>query len=144
MAYTKTVWVDNSAPAIDATNLNNIEIGVELNDTNITTLQTQAGAWFTKVVGDDATPVASFDKIFVDTTGGAFSLILPAVASDGDTVRFVDVKGNFATATFTITVAGGEYLMGNLNGTLDLVTNNDFVDMTYFAADTNWIITAKP
>ena len=40
MAYTKTTWVDNSLPAINSTNLNNIESGIEANDTAITTLQT--------------------------------------------------------------------------------------------------------
>lgn len=29
LTYTKTIWVDNSAPAINATNLNNIEAGVK-------------------------------------------------------------------------------------------------------------------
>ena len=29
MAYTKTVWVNNKAPAINATNLNKIEQGIE-------------------------------------------------------------------------------------------------------------------
>lgn len=40
MAYTKTTWVDgvNGNTPINATNLNNIEDGVEANDTNISTM----------------------------------------------------------------------------------------------------------
>jgi hypothetical protein len=37
MAYTKTVWVNSSAPAINATNLNKIEDGIFNNDAAITT-----------------------------------------------------------------------------------------------------------
>lgn len=45
MAYNKTVWVNDSTPAINATNLNNIENGIETNDTsigNISELETTA------------------------------------------------------------------------------------------------------
>ena len=51
MAYTKTVWVDDSAPAINATNLNNIEDGIE-------TLEAQSvGGWINKAL-------RRFDKYF--------------------------------------------------------------------------------
>ena len=46
MAYTKTIWVNNSAPAISATNLNKIENQLESNtndiDTNTTNISTNA------------------------------------------------------------------------------------------------------
>lgn len=35
MAYTKTVWVNDSKPAINADNLNKIELGIEANDAAI-------------------------------------------------------------------------------------------------------------
>ena len=35
MAYKKTVWVNDSKPAINADNLNKIELGIEANDTAI-------------------------------------------------------------------------------------------------------------
>lgn len=38
MAYTKTTWVNGGPPAIDADNLNNIEMGVFNNDANCTLL----------------------------------------------------------------------------------------------------------
>lgn len=140
MAYNKTTWVDGPAGGtpINAANLQKIEDGIEA-------LESQAvGGWVTKDVAAAGDSVAAFDKVFVDTTGGAFSLVLPASPDNGDTVKFVDVKGNFATANFTIAVPSGVNLMGTLNDTLVLVVDYDFVDMTYFAADNNWIITSKP
>lgn len=38
MTYTKTVWINSSAPAINATNLNKIEDGIFDNDAEITTV----------------------------------------------------------------------------------------------------------
>lgn len=35
MSYTKTTWVNNDSPAISAANLQNIEDGIETNDTSI-------------------------------------------------------------------------------------------------------------
>lgn len=139
MAYVKTVWVDGPAGGtpVNAVRLNNIEDGIEALDQG-------SGNWITRTFANNGASVASADKVFVDTTGGAFALVLPASPNDGDTVKFVDAKGNFATATFTIAVPAGVNLMGALNDTLDLVTNYDFVDMTYFATDNNWIVTSKP
>lgn len=141
MAYTKTYpggWLEDKTTPITAASLENIEDG-------IIALEGQSvGGWISKAFTDTGDPVAAFDKVFVDTTGGAFNLVLPATPTEGDTVKFVDATGNFATATFTITVPAGDYIMGNLNGTLDLVANYDFVDVTYYAADDTWIITGKP
>lgn len=138
MTYVKTVWQDGPAGGtpINATALNNVEDAIELIDDKM-------GEWVTKVFADDGTSVASFDKVFVDTTGGAFNLVLPVSPNNGDTVRFVDVKGNFSTANFTIKVPLGVSLMGTPDDTLILLTNYDFVDMTYFTADDNWIVTNK-
>lgn len=143
MAYVKTVWQDGPAGGtpVNAAALQKIEDGIEA-------LEGQSvGSWVTKTNADDTTAVASFDKVFVDTStvsGGAFSLELPTSPVDGDMVKFVDAKGQFATNNFTITVPAGVSLMGTPDDTLVLVSNYDFVDITYFAADDNWIITSKP
>ena len=39
MAYTKTVWENDTLPAINATNLNNIEDGIEDVDTRVTDIE---------------------------------------------------------------------------------------------------------
>lgn len=41
MAYTKTTWVNNSSPYINADNLNNIENGIKDNETSINNLSTE-------------------------------------------------------------------------------------------------------
>lgn len=144
MTYTKTYpggFLDDNTTPITAASLNNIEDGI------IVIEGQSVGGWVTKTNADDTTSVASFDKVFVDTStasGGAFSLKLPTSPVDGDTVKFVDAKGQFATNNFTISVPAGVSLMGTIDDTLVLVSNYDFVDMTYFAADDNWIITSKP
>ena len=43
MSYTKTQWVDDNPPYINAQNLNNIENGIESNDTKTTQLETEIG-----------------------------------------------------------------------------------------------------
>lgn len=40
MAYSKTIWVDNSTPSIDAAHLNNIENGLEDVDVRLTSAET--------------------------------------------------------------------------------------------------------
>lgn len=60
MAYTKTTWVNGQTPAINATNLNNIETGIFNNDANIINLQTgwnSAGETWEYVSVDDPTGV---------------------------------------------------------------------------------------
>ena len=41
MAYTKTTWVNGTAPAINATNLNNIETGIDSATTRLDVLEAQ-------------------------------------------------------------------------------------------------------
>lgn len=43
MAYTKTTWVNNQAPAINADNLNKIEDGIFNNDAAVSNLTTEVG-----------------------------------------------------------------------------------------------------
>jgi hypothetical protein len=140
MAYTKTTWADGpgGATPINAANLQNIEDGIEV-------LEGQSlGVPLNKVFGDAGGSVAAFDKIFVNTVGGAFNLVLPAAPANGAVVNFIDVKGNFATANFTINVPAGVNFMGVVDDFLLLVANYDYLEVTYFMADDNWIITNKP
>lgn len=49
MSYTKTNWVNNSSPYINATNLNNIENGIKTNETSINTLSTTVDSLLPKI-----------------------------------------------------------------------------------------------
>lgn len=44
MSYTKTTWINNQAPAINAANLNKIEEGISAADTAVTALETRISA----------------------------------------------------------------------------------------------------
>lgn len=49
MAYTKTVWVNNQAPAINADNLNKIEQGIFDTDAGVTAANSNVAALTTEV-----------------------------------------------------------------------------------------------
>ena len=49
MAYTKTVWVNNQAPAINADNLNKIEQGIFDTDAGVAAANSNVAALTTEV-----------------------------------------------------------------------------------------------
>ena len=53
MSYTKTTWVNDQAPAINATNLNKIETGIFNNDSMLTSILTTLGINTTTWVSTD-------------------------------------------------------------------------------------------
>ena len=71
MSYTKTTWVNNNSPKINADNLNNIENGIEANDLAIEQ---------NNLAINNLTPVVLYDN---DTTG------------TGGTVTLSETSANF-------------------------------------------------
>ena len=67
--------------------------------TNWFEIQTQGSDWLTKT--GTYTAFAG-DKIFANTTGGAFTITLPASPNVGDEVRFVDLANHFDTNNLTV------------------------------------------
>ena len=67
--------------------------------TNWYEIQTQGSDWLTKT--GTYTAFAG-DKIFENTTGGAFTITLPASPNVGDEVRFVDLANHFDTNNLTV------------------------------------------
>jgi hypothetical protein len=51
------------------------------------------------------------DKIAADTTGGAFTVTLPATPADGDSVEIIPARGTFATNNLTV-ARNGENIDG--------------------------------
>jgi hypothetical protein len=80
------------------------------------------------------------DRVLADTSGGAFTVTLPANASlvVGDTIQFIDVTGSFAT--YNLTVARNGSKIQNLNENLDLNLQNATVTMMYSGATYGWIL----
>ncbi len=64
MSYTKNTWVNNGTPAINATNLNNIENGVEANDIAITSLTNTTNDLKGQILWENANPTT---EITTDT-----------------------------------------------------------------------------
>ena len=62
MSYSKTTWVDDSVPAINATNLNKIEVGVETAQTAVGT-EVDAAAFTGCLTTDDDTTQKAFETI---------------------------------------------------------------------------------
>ena len=60
-------------------------------------------------------------KLFIDTTGGAFTVTLPASPAVGDGVHFIDSRFNFDTAALTV----GRNSSKIANATSDLVVNTE-------------------
>jgi len=60
-------------------------------------------------------------KLFIDTTGGAFTVTLPASPAVGDEVHFIDSRFNFDTEALTV----GRNSSKIANATSDLVVNTE-------------------
>ena len=60
-------------------------------------------------------------KLFIDTSGGAFTVTLPASPAVGDEVHFIDSRFNFDTAALTV----GRNSSKIANATSDLVVNTE-------------------
>lgn len=73
MAYTKTNWVNDQAPAINATNLNKIENGIFNNDAIITSIMTTLGinatTWVSTNTYVEGDSVVYNNKLYKNITG---------------------------------------------------------------------------
>ena len=72
MAYNRTTWVDNSTPAINATNLNNIETGLVDVDTRLTSAESDIISIEGNIAsnaGDIATNIADITALETQLTG---------------------------------------------------------------------------
>ena len=76
-----------------------INVFLSTDGTNWYEIQTQGSDWLTKT--GTYTAFAG-DKIFANTTGGAFTITLPASPTIGDEVRFVDLANHFDTNNLTV------------------------------------------
>ncbi len=83
--------------------------------------------------------IASNDRVFVDTSGGAVTATLPASPQTGDQVSFVDLAGTFDTNNLTI-ARNSLKIMG---ATADLVvsTENAGIQLVYTGSAQGWKLT---
>ena len=80
-------------------------------------------------------------KLFIDTTGGAFTVTLPASPAVGDEVHFIDSRFNFDTAALTV----GRNSSKIANATSDLVVNTEGAGfgLVYSGSNIGWTYMEK-
>jgi hypothetical protein len=93
--------------------------------------------WST-ITGDGSTAftVAANDRVFVNTSGGATTVNLPAAPQTGDQVRFLDLAATFDTNNLTI----GRNSLKIMGGISDLVvsTENASIGLVYTGVTYGW------
>jgi len=108
----------------------------------ITNNGTQTGFGRTGTVDWDTTKkTASFTAVngtgyFIDTSGGAVTMTLPASPSAGDIVAFKDYAGTFATNNLTIGRNGSN--LDGAAGDKAIDTNNTSMSLVYVDATQGW------
>ena len=83
-------------------------------------------------------PAVAGDYILANTSGGAFTITLPASPVTGNTIVIADYAGTFATNNLTIN-SNGLNLMGSVQ-TLVLNVNYRNVTLMYSGATQGWVI----
>jgi hypothetical protein len=83
-------------------------------------------------------PALVGDAILADTSGGAFTITLPASPATNDYVAVADYKGTFATSNLTIN-SNSLKIMGSVQ-TLVLNVNYRNVTLVYSGATQGWVI----
>lgn len=71
------------------------------------------------------------DRIAADTTGGAFTITLPATPTTGHYVEFTDGGGAWATYALTIDPNGGTIANTGVDENMTCNTNNDSFGLVY-------------
>lgn len=96
-------------------------------------------------VSNNGLAVSVSTEYHCDTTGGKFTLNLPAVGalSNGDFVRFIDVLGNFSLDALSVAAGAGTTIVlrdGTTNAIRSLVVNYAVCDFHYDSANTRWVV----
>jgi len=99
------------------------------------TFQTNTGlsTWSTKTANYTA---VSRDRLFADTSGGAFTITLPASPSAGDEVWIADAAGSFAT--YNLTIGRNSTNIMGLAENMTIGINYSTIHLAYEGATNGW------
>ncbi len=78
------------------------------------------------------------DYIFADTSGGSFTITLPANPRNGDTIFINDVKGTFDTNNLDVESGGDESIMSDESGVIHLDVAYKEYKFIYNALNSDW------
>ena len=78
------------------------------------------------------------DNIFVDTSGGAVTITLPASPSIGNQVKIIDSHGT--AATNNITVGRNSQKIQGTAADLTISTNRAGISLVYYDSDNGWLL----
>ena len=106
--------------------------------TNWFEIQTQGSDWLTKT--SNYTAFAG-DKIFVDTSSSAFTITLPATASVGDEIRFLDLANSFDS--YNLTVGRNSHKIDGQTSDLTVATEGAAFALVYSGATYGWKLLEK-
>ena len=82
------------------------------------------------------TPVDTDTFLFVDTTGGAVTIDLPAASGRTGPIRVKDIKGDAATNNITITPNGTD----TIDGLSSLVINSNYGGYFLYPVSGGWTL----
>ena len=85
--------------------------------------------------------VAANDRYFVDTSGGAKTMTLPASPQTGDQVSFVDLAGTFDTNNLTI--ARNSLKINGATADLVVDVEDAAIQLVYTGATYGWKLTSN-
>ena len=80
----------------------------------------------------------SFSALWCNTSGGGFTVTLPATPNKGDTIRVFDVAKTFDSNTLTI-ARNGKLIMGD-SADLTVTTEGAAFDMIFYNDTYGWRI----
>ena len=93
-------------------------------------------AWENKSATFTAVPGQSY---IVDTSGGAFNILLPAAPEYGSTVTFLDAAGNWGTNSITL-LGNGEKVMRVAGQDLAVDEDDTYIEMVYSGGTNGWLV----
>lgn len=86
--------------------------------------------WTTLTTAQSGTTLTGVTNLFLDVSGGAINLTLPAAPKHGDTIKLVHAAGTLSTNNVTVIAGTGDTIVGDANLIMDI--NNGSLEIIFF------------